>query len=110
MKTWQKAVTVFHGGSQQVKAFHGKRVRASRILELQAYPADPAKPDAQISIAAGAIGFVGYPYPHGNELLLAFPKNPKQPVASIDELTRSKPFFVARVNEPTFKAWFEVEV
>ena len=108
MAVWKKASAVFFGGTQQALDLKGRRVR--NIIALQGVPLhDPGaiKP-ATTNVPINHIGFLANPLLE--ELLIAYPKNQQQLVTSLDSLVKSGAFFVVKVNWPTFKARFEIEV
>jgi len=107
MPTWKPASTVFQGGTQQIEAMKGKRVRTTRPL-LSARLHDPVNSrDQTTDLARGAVGLVANPLK--DDLLIAYPKLASTVVSTLDALMRSGAFLVVVVNGPTFKAAFEVE-
>jgi hypothetical protein len=107
MGTWHHAMAVFRGGTQEIKKITGKRTRTRQpLLGCRLRGTDPNS-TATADLPAGAVGFIGHPA--HDELLVAFPCNPKQQFASMDAMSRSGAFFVIYVNEPTFKSMFEIE-
>jgi hypothetical protein len=107
MPTWKPASAVFLGGTQQIKALIGARVR--NRVHLGSVPLfDPIHhKQATTELIAGTVGFVANP--NGANLLLAFASAPGQIPASLAQLQRTGNFRVVVVNEPTFKLQFEVE-
>ena len=106
MAGWRSAAAAFQGGTQQINGMKGKRVRARSSL-FSANLFDPINNRQETTtIQAGAIGFVTNP--HGACLLVAFSKDGK-PCPNLEALTRTHQFFVVIINEPTFKATFEIE-
>lgn len=108
MKTWKAASAVFQGGTQQINALKGKRVRAtSTLTSARVYDPIYNRQDTT-TIQRGAIGFVSNPL--GSDVLIAYPKQEHAQAASLDALMRNCMFFVVVVNGPTFKAQFEIEL
>jgi hypothetical protein len=108
MPTWKPVAAVFHGGTQQLTALKGKRVRTkSALLSARVY--DPVHhSQTTTSIALGSIGFVANPLE--DNILIAFAKQPSAQYASLEALSRGNAFIVIVVNAPTFKAQFDIEV
>ena len=108
MAIWKKASSVFAGGTEQVKKLKGRRIRALVNLELAIY--DPINGKQAITaISQGETGLVSNHHPTTFDFLLAFPSNTSTLVTSLDALMRTGKFKVVVVNEPTFKAQFEIE-
>ena len=107
MSSWKPASAVFLGGTQQIKALVGVRVRTR--TSLQSFPLfDPfRKTPGTTNLAAGAVGFVANP--QDANLLIAFPSSAGVVPASLKDLQRTGFFKVVVVNEPTFKHQFDVE-
>lgn len=110
MSTWKPASSVFSGGTEQVKALKGRRVRARASL-LQILLHNPAQREQEtFDIRAGATGWVANPHPTMSDcLLIAFPANASLQPANLDALVRAGAFKVAVINGPTFKLQFEIE-
>lgn len=108
MAIWKKASAVFMGGTEQVKKLKGKRIRARVNLELIVYDPINGK-HATAALAPGEIGLVSNHHPTTFDFLLAFPRSTGMPVTNLDALIRTGNFKVVMVNEPTFKAQFEIE-
>ena len=107
MATWKPASIVFHGGTQQINALKGKRVRTKANL-LSARVFDPIHhQQTTTNVPFGAIGFVSNS--QNDSLLIVFPKQPNLNVASLESLSRSGAFFVVVINAPTFKLQFDVD-
>jgi hypothetical protein len=107
MQTWKPAGSVFQGGTQEVLALKGKRVRARRILLGMRVHTGISGSEQSKDVAAGECGFIANP--QGSDILIAFPRDPSQRFANIDALTRHFAFDVIVVNWPTFKIQFDVE-
>ena len=108
MKAWKAAGAFFQGGTQQINALKGKRVRSTSILtSARVYDPVHNRQDTT-TIERGVIGFVSNPL--GNELLIAYPRQEHAHSPSLDALMRNCMFFVVIVNAPTFKDKFEVEL
>lgn len=108
MPSWQPASAVFLGGTQQIKAMIGARVR--NRVHLGSVPLfDPIHhTQATTELLPGTQGFVANP--SGANLLVAFSPLPGRPrFDSLAQLQRTGSFKVAVINEPTFKQQFEVE-
>jgi hypothetical protein len=109
MSSWKLASSVFFGGTGQIQAIKGRRVRARVPLSnFNVY--DPINPRTEtFSVRAGAIGLIANPHPNRPELLIAFPLNPALAPTTLDNLMRTGGFKVVMVNEPTFRLQFEIE-
>jgi hypothetical protein len=108
MKAWKAASTVFQGGTQQINALRGKRVRAKSVLNsARVYDPIYNRQDTT-TIQRGAVGFISNPL--ADELLIAFPKQEPAQSNSLEALMRNCMFFVVVINGPTFKAQFEIEL
>lgn len=106
MAGWRPASAAFQGGTQQINGLKGRRVRARSSI-FAAHLFDPIHNKQETTtIHAGAIGFVTNP--HGACLLVAFSKDGRV-CPNLEALSRTNQFFVVIINEPTFKATFEVE-
>lgn len=108
MNQWKLAGVVFNGGTEQVKALVGKRVRTnSNLLSARIY--DPINNQQRTTdMSKGSVGFVANPL--GADLLLAFPLQGGAAAGSLDALVRNGSFRVIVVNTPTFRTRFDVEV
>ncbi len=105
---WKDASKVFLGGTEQIKALYGKRIRAKTSLQ-GANVFDPAATKPQtINIAKDWIGFVARPHPTRFNFLLAFPTDQSKVPSTIEGL-KAGTFKVVEINEPTFKLQFQVE-
>lgn len=110
MILWRHADTLFIGGSEQVKALTGRKVRArTALLRCNLFDPVVAQP-AFINVAALAVGFVANPHPELAALLIALPKpnSAAARAATLDELTRTGGFDVIIVNYPTFRQQFDI--
>lgn len=108
MKMWKAASSVFQGGTHQINALKGKRVRAKSILSY-AHVYDPVDNRHETTtIQSGVVGFVSNPL--GMDLLIAYPKENHMSSESLVTLMRNCMFFVVVVNGVTFRAQFEVEL
>ena len=108
MAIWKKASAVFAGGTEQMKKIKGRRVRARVNLEIALFDPINGK-QATTKLNTGDIGIVSNPHPTKFDFLLAFPNKGTAVVTSLESLMRSGDFRVVVVNEPTFKAQFEIE-
>ena len=110
MSTWKPASSLFLGGTEQIKALKGRKVRPQMALQ-GALVYDPIhNRDDRFTVHAGMIGFVANPHPSRADLLIAFSMTPSSNAGSLDALVRTGTFKVVVVNEPTFKFHFEVEI
>lgn len=111
MSTWQPASSVFSGGTQEIKALLGRRVRTTASISgLLVYDPNPAqKKHETFDLSHGRVGFVGHSSPQRHDLLVAFPINRSSNPPSLEALSRSGSFKVVVVNAPTFKHKFEIE-
>ncbi len=108
MKTWKAASAVFQGGTQQINALRGKRVRTKAVLS-SARVYDPIYNRQETTdLQRGTVGFVSNPL--ADELLIAFPRQEHTRPNSLEALMRNCMFFVVVINGPTFKAQFDVEL
>jgi hypothetical protein len=108
MKTWKAVSAVFQGGSQQINALRGKRVRTKAALS-SARVYDPVYNRQETTdVQRGAVGFVSNPL--ADELLIAFPKQEHTQSGSLEALMRNCMFYVVVINGPTFKDQFDVEL
>ena len=107
MPTWKPASAVFAGGTEQIKALVGARVR--NRVHLGSVPLfDPIhNTHATIGLSPGTVGFIANPV--GANLLIAISPLPGPAPTSLAQLQRTGHFRVVVVNEPTFKHQFEVE-
>jgi hypothetical protein len=103
---WKSAALVFHGGTQQVIALKGKRVRTRALVRANLY--DPIhKTQKSIDIVPGSVGLIANPI--ADQILIAFAKHSSPPITNIDALKRTNDFNVAVVNWPTFRMQFEID-
>jgi len=108
MKTWKAASIVFQGGTQQINALRGKRVRTKAVLS-SARVYDPVYNRQETTdLQRGAVGFVSNPL--ADDLLIAFPKQEHTQPSSLEALMRNCMFYVVVVSGPTFKTQFDVEL
>ena len=108
---WRHADTLFIGGSEQVKALTGRRVRA-RCALLGANVYDPDNgPSKKIDVAMWSSGFVANPHPTRADVLIALPRphTPGAQATTLEELTRRGGFDVIFVNYRTFREQFDIE-
>jgi hypothetical protein len=104
---WKPAATVFPGGSQQVTALRGRRVR-NRVPLLRAAIHDPIHHhQTTIDVRAYSIGFVASPV--NDQVLIAYSKS-DAPMTTIENLMRTGAFDVIRVNWVTFRLQFDIDV
>ena len=108
---WKKAGVVFQGGTQEAARLVGKRFRVSvPMTGVVSY--DVTRPNGvgvKIDLPRGTIGYIGYVAPDAlDKITIAVPQRGELP-ASLEKLLRA-PFHVVRVNWPTFRANFEIEV
>jgi citrate lyase alpha subunit len=108
MLRWKSASAVFQGGTAQVLALKGKRVRAR--VALQGIPVNvlEGNPPQTVDVPLGSLGLIANPS-HA-DILIAMPKALGMAVTTIEALTRSGAITVIRINWPTFREQFEVEV
>ncbi|MCM5679571.1 hypothetical protein M8A51_08500 [Schlegelella sp. S2-27] len=110
MSIWKPAVSVFRGGTEEIRRLYGSRVRARISLRgIAVYNPAATRPQT-CDIEQGAVGFVTHPHPHRFDFLLAFPSDQGRLPRDIQALSRLASFKVVEVNEPTFKQQFEIEV
>ena len=110
MKNWKPASAVFFGGTSQIVAIKGRRVRPKTAL-FSAALFDPIhNRHNTVDLKAGSIGFVANPHPQAPALLLAFPQLPMAAATTLEALMRGPAVNVVVINEPTFRMQFEVEV
>lgn len=107
---WKSAAVVFEGGSVAARSLKGKRVKAVQHLRLDSF--DPTKAGhqgAKVDIQSGQQGFVGWVPADALDLItLAFSTSPQLP-SSLEALSRGS-FFSVRVNWPTFRQRFLIDV
>ncbi len=108
MKTWKAVSAVFQGGTQQINALRGKRVRTKAVLTAARVHDPIYNRQETTDLQRGAVGFVSNPL--DDEVLIAFPKQEHTQPSSLEALMRNCMFFVVVINGPTFKAQFEVEL
>ena len=108
MPIWKNAVTVFSGGTEQIKQLKGRRVRCKAPIQLNLYDPINNKQESA-AIAPGSIGIVSNHHPTQFYLLIAFDMRPSATVTTLENMMRGGNFRVFMVNEPTFKFQFEVE-
>ena len=107
MKTWKLASATFQGGTQEIGALIGKKVRLRvNLFSVLIYDAI-ANTRETTDLQRGAIGFVTNP--KGADLLIAYSTKPITNAPSLNALKNSGAFFVVLVNSATFKAQFEIE-
>src|SRR5262252_3595444 len=107
MSAWAPASSVFAGGTQQIRALVGTRVR-TRALLRSVRLFDPIQGSQRTTdLVPGAVGYVSNPL--GADLLVAFSSLPGDVPPSLDQLSHSGNFRVVIINEPTFKFQFDVE-
>jgi hypothetical protein len=105
--TWRMVSTVFTGGSAEAKALFGKRVRVKNAQSIPEFLLDNYGPT--VNLYKGQEGFVGFVPNDKPELVtLAFPKIGVA-APSIEALMK-KPMIAVRVNWPTFKAQYEIDI
>ena len=110
MSKWKPAASVFFGGTNQIQAIKGKKVRTRvPLLNIRVYDPNNSRIET-FSLNKGAIGLVANPHPNHPELLIAFPLNSVLEPTTLDNLMKSGQFKVIIVNEPTFKMQFEIEM
>lgn len=109
MAIWKPASTIFHGGTDQIKALQGRKVRArAPIHGILVYDPVHGKQES-FDLHLGAVGLVANPHPTRNEILVAFPVNRGQAPTTLDQLARSGSMKVLVINEPTFKWQFDIQ-
>lgn len=109
MSDWKPASSVFYGGTTQIQAIKGRRVRA-RVPLLEFNVFDENHPGVEkYSLHPGAIGLIASPHPDYPALLIAFSTDSALVLTTLDALARSGRFKVVEVNEPTFKLQFDIE-
>lgn len=109
---WKKASVVFQGGTQEATRLLGKRFRVSGSMTgVPTY--DIRRPNnigVTIDLPKGTLGYIGQVASDAlDKITLAVPQGGALP-PSLDKLARSGSFHVVRVNWPTFRANFEIEV
>ncbi len=110
MSTWKPASTIFHGGTDQMKALKGRRVRTrTPIHGILVYDPINGRHES-FDLHLGAIGLVANPHPTRHEFLVAFSLSAGQPVTTLDQLAKSGAMKVVVVNEPTFRMQFDIEL
>lgn len=110
MSLWKPTAAVFFGGTEQMKALTGRKVRTRVPLQnIAVYDPIHGKQET-FSLRQGAVGLIANPHPVRFDFLIAFPVNGGQQVTSLDQLSRSGAFKVLVINEPTFKMQFEIEM
>ena len=107
MVRWKSASAVFQGGTAQVLALKGKRVRARAALQGIQLNVVEGNPPQTADVPLGSVGLIANP--SGADILIAMPKALGVSVTTLDALTRSGAFMVVRVNWSTFREQFEVE-
>ncbi len=108
MPIWKIASAVFTGGTEQIKQFKGKKVRARAQLQLNVYDPINNKQES-IIIKSGAMGLISNQHPTQFSLLVAFDLRPTATITTLENIMRGGTFKVVIVNEITFKQQFEVE-
>jgi hypothetical protein len=107
MATWKPASVVFQGGTQQVVALSGKRVRSrASLMQVPIHDALNAT-HRTLDVPIGTLGLVANPVK--DEILIALPKVHGTSLTTLDALMRANAFHVIRVNWPTFRMQFEIE-
>ena len=107
MIRWKRASAVFQGGTEQVLALRGARVRTRAALLGMPINVVEGTPPQATDVPAGSVGLVANA--RGADILIALPKALGMPVTTLDAFMRSGAFTVVRINWPTFRAQFEVE-
>jgi|GEM_PF-5692976 len=107
MVRWKSASAVFQGGTAQVLALKGKRVRARSALQGVQVNVLEGNPPQTANVPLGSVGLIANP--SGADILIAMPRALGMAVTTLEALTRSGAVTVIRINWPTFREQFEVE-
>ena len=111
MNVWKNASGIFHGGTQQIKSFSGRRVKVRTNLSSVRLFDPIGHTQKNINLKFGTIGFISKPHPQFlDELLIAFPNTSNKVFQNLNSLIKNGNFFVVQVNSPTFKQQFDIEI
>ena len=107
MVKWRLASTVFLGGTKEALALKGRKVR-NRVALLSSALYDPIYHSNQTrDVPANSVGLLANAI--GEQILIAYSKQPSVQPTTLDALMRTNNFFVITVNWPTFRVQFDIE-
>lgn len=107
---WKLAGSIYRGGSQEVRALLGKRVRARTAMSACRVYDPIGHKQETTDIALLAEGLVGHvPAGQFDQVLLAFPAEHGARLTSLEQAARHKIRSIL-VNWPTFRANFDIDL
>ena len=107
---WKLAGTLFRGGTLEVRALLGKRVRARRLLSGCRLFDPSGREHETTDIVMAAEGLIGYvPTGQLDQILLVFPIERGVRLLSLDQAARQRIQSVL-INWPTFRDAFDIDV
>ena len=108
-KAWRPVSSVWTGGTNELLKFKGARVRVARTCSPLLNDPTARTPPKQVSLPAGRVGILTEA--RMLDIYVAFLNDATAQVTSRDALLRTpKEVFAVRLNWPTFKAQFEIEI
>jgi hypothetical protein len=104
---WVPADRVFRGGTEEVKALYGRRVRSRMPVAPNRFHGVDMRAGDPVALPALTVAFVGRPV--RDMVVLAVPTPPVVPGLTLAMLERRGVFTAVLVNWPTLRTAFEIE-